>query len=92
MTELIDSLLEFSRTTALLRPTYGNLLRTMDRAIAAVKSNPEFHELPIDVRQTGNVEGWFDHRKLERAFFNLLLNACESAKDLPRRAERLVVR
>jgi signal transduction histidine kinase len=83
MTELIDSLLEFSRTTALLRPTYGSLMRSMERAIAAVKSNPEFHELAIDVHHAGNIEGWFDHRKLERAFFNLLLNACESANARP---------
>src|SRR6266404_209281 len=83
MTELIDSLLEFSRTTALLRPTYGSLIRTMERAIAAVKSNPEFHDFPVDVHHAGNIEGWFDHRKLERAFFNLLLNACESANARP---------
>ena len=78
MTELIDSLLEFSRTRASLRPTYGSLRRALDNAIHTVKSTPEFHESRIDVRQIGNVEGWFDHRKLERAFFNLLLNACES--------------
>ncbi len=78
MTELIDSLLEFSRTRASLTPTYGNLLNTMENAIDAVRSNPEFHDVELDVRQLGNVEGWFDHRKLERAFFNLVLNACES--------------
>jgi signal transduction histidine kinase len=78
MTELIDSLLEFSRTRASLTPTYGSLLRTMKSALDAVKANPEFHDLTVEVRQTGNAEGWFDHRKLERAFFNLLLNACES--------------
>ena len=78
MTELIDSLLEFSRTRASLRPTYGSLRDTVDTAIETVKSSPQFRELPITVRERGNVEGWFDHRKLERAFFNLLLNACES--------------
>jgi signal transduction histidine kinase len=78
MTELIDSLLEFSRTSASLRPTYGSLRNTLDKAIQTVKSSPEFRETRIDVRQAGSVEGWFDHRKLERAFFNLLLNACES--------------
>jgi signal transduction histidine kinase len=78
MTELIDSLLEFSRTRASLRPTYGSLRGTVDKAIQTVKSSPEFRETRIDVRQAGIVEGWFDHRKLERAFFNLLLNACES--------------
>ena len=78
MTELIDSLLEFSRTSASLRPTYGSLRDTVDGAIDAVKSNPQFRDIPIAVRESGNVEGWFDHRKLERAFFNLLLNSCES--------------
>jgi signal transduction histidine kinase len=78
MTELIDSLLEFSRTRASLRPTYGSLRTTVNDAIRTVKSSPEFHDARIDFRQAGNVEGWFDHRKLERAFFNLVLNACES--------------
>ena len=78
MTELIDSLLEFSRTSGSLRPTYGSLRGTVDKAIQTVKSSPEFRETRIDVRHAGSVEGWFDHRKLERALFNLLLNACES--------------
>ncbi len=78
MTELIDSLLEFSRTPASLRPIYGSLQNTVASAIETVKSNPQFREIRIVTRRNGNVEGWFDHRKLERAFFNLLLNACES--------------
>jgi len=78
MTELIDSLLEFSRTRASLRPTYGSLVLTLDSAVRAVQSAPEFRDTRIEVRSAGNMEGWFDHRKLERAFFNLVLNACES--------------
>jgi len=78
MTELIDSLLEFSRTRASLTPTYGSLQKTMKSSLDAVKSNPQFHGVNVSILETGNVEGWFDHRKLERAFFNLLLNACES--------------
>lgn len=78
MTELIDSLLEFSRTPASLRPVYGNLQDTVTSAIETVKSNPQFRDIRISASRSGNVEGWFDHRKLERAFFNLLLNACES--------------
>jgi signal transduction histidine kinase len=78
MTELIDSLLEFSRTRASLRPVYGNLQDTVSSAIETVKSNPQFRDVRISASRSGNVEGWFDHRKLERAFFNLLLNACEA--------------
>jgi len=78
MTELIDSLLEFSRNRAALHPTYGNLQDAVENAIEAVQANPEFHDVAINMRKAGNVDGWFDHRKLERAFFNLVLNACES--------------
>jgi signal transduction histidine kinase len=80
MTELIDSLLEFSRTRASLTPTYGSLQATMKNSLDAVKANPEFHGMSVTIRPAGNVEGWFDHRKLERAFFNLLLNACEAVQ------------
>jgi len=78
MTELIDSLLEFSRTRASLRPTYGSLRDTVDTAIDTLRSNPQFRDVPITVHERGNLEGWFDHRKLERAFSNLFLNSCES--------------
>jgi signal transduction histidine kinase len=81
MTDLIDSLLEFSRTRESLRPTYGNMRKTAERAIQALRSNPVFSHVRIDVRVMGEAEGWFDHKKLERAFLNLLLNACESFPD-----------
>src|SRR2546430_16812355 len=45
MTELIDSLLEFSRTRASLTPTYGGLQVTMKSSLDEVKSNPGFHNL-----------------------------------------------
>jgi len=88
MTELIDSLLEFSRTSASLRPTYGNIRTAVDNAVRALRSNPEFHNVVVEIRQSGGVEGWFDHRKLERVFFNLLLNACES---LPSRSGQVEI-
>lgn len=90
MTELIDSLLEFSRTRASLRPIYGNLRDTVATAIETVKSNPQFRDIRVLARQSGNVEGWFDHRKLERAFFNLLLNACEAVDPQGGRIEVLL--
>lgn len=81
MTDLIDSLLEFSRTRASLRPTHGSIRITVENAVDAVRSNPEFHNVRFEIRQSGTVEGWFDHHRLERAFFNLLLNACQSLPD-----------
>ena len=78
MTDLIDSLLEFSRTPESLRPAYGNVADSVERAVQAIRSHPEFHHVQISVRQEGNSLGWFDGRKLERVFYNLLLNACEA--------------
>jgi signal transduction histidine kinase len=78
MTELIDSLLEFSRTRESLHPTYGSLRTTAERAVNALRSNPEFLRGRGKVRISGGAEGWFDHRKLERALLNLLLNACQA--------------
>ena len=78
MTDLIDSLLEFSRTPESLRPIYATARDTVDRAIQAIHSRPEFHRVHISIAETGHSEGWFDARKLQRALFNLVLNACES--------------
>jgi signal transduction histidine kinase len=78
MTDLIDSLLEFSRTRESLRPTYGSVKDSVERAVQAIHSHPEFHPVRIIVSQEGNGSGWFDSKKLERALYNLLLNSCEA--------------
>jgi signal transduction histidine kinase len=78
MTDLIDSLLEFSRTRESLRLTYGNVKDSVERVVAAIRSHPEFHVVRITVSQEGNSSGWFDPRKLERVLYNLLLNSCEA--------------
>jgi signal transduction histidine kinase len=77
MTELIESLLEFSRTRESLRPSYGDVRSAVDRAVQGVKAHPEFQRIRIRISCEGSTEGWFDFRKLERALLNLLLNACE---------------
>lgn len=79
MTDLIDSLLEFARTRESLTPSYGNVAETIQRAVQAVRLHPRHHTRTIDVVCGPQVAGWFDQRKLERALYNLLLNACEAA-------------
>ena len=78
MTDLIDSLLEFSRTRESLRPTYGSVKESVERVAQAIWARPEFHQVHIAVSQQGNSTGWFDPKKLERALYNLLLNSCEA--------------
>jgi signal transduction histidine kinase len=85
MTELIDSLLEFSRTRESLRLTFGNVRESIDRVVQMVRSHPRFQPVRISVREEGNCSGWFDTKKLERALYNLLLNACEATTGEDRR-------
>jgi signal transduction histidine kinase len=82
MTDLIDSLLEFARTRESLNPSYGNVGETIQRALQAVRLHPRHHGRTMDVFCGSQVTGWFDQRKLERALYNLLLNACEAAPAL----------
>ncbi len=77
MTDLIESLLEFSRTREALHPSYGDVREAVDSAIKALKTHPEFQRVRVGVSWEGATEGWFDFKKLERALLNLLLNACE---------------
>jgi len=78
MTDLIESLLEFSRTRESLRPSYGDVRSAVERAIQSVRAHPEFQRVRIRITSEGMTEGWFDFKKLERALLNLLLNACEA--------------
>jgi signal transduction histidine kinase len=79
MTDLIDSLLEFARTRESLNPAYASVSESIQRAVQAVRLHPRHHNRAIDVLCGTHVSGWFDQRKLERALYNLLLNACEAA-------------
>jgi len=79
MTDLIDSLLEFARTRESLNPTYASVVETVQRAMQAVRLHPRHQGTLIEVQSNGQSSAWFDPRKLERALYNLLLNACEAA-------------
>ena len=78
MTDLIESLLEFSRTRESLSLVYGCVDDVIRRAIQSVWANPEFQHVQVSVTAGSPTECWYDARKLERAFYNLLLNACQA--------------
>jgi signal transduction histidine kinase len=78
MTDLIDSLLEFSRGRESLRPTIASLDHIIETAVHAVRSRPEFHRIHITSTFSGPNECRLDAKKMERAIYNLLLNACEA--------------
>jgi len=77
LTDLVDSLLEFSQARESLRRVFGPVEDSVERAIHTVRARPEFQSVSISVGREGRCETWFDHRKVERVFANMLLNACE---------------
>jgi signal transduction histidine kinase len=78
LTDLTESLLEFSSGRESLRPVRGYLKDIVDRAIHSVQANPEFQPITMAVSVDGRAEAYFDPKKLQRAISNLLLNACEA--------------
>jgi signal transduction histidine kinase len=78
MTDLVDSLLEFSQAGKSLRRVYGSVEDSLEHAIHTVKARPEFRGVNISITREGQCETWFDQKKVERVFANLLLNACEA--------------
>jgi signal transduction histidine kinase len=78
MTDLIDSLRELSYQRSAITPTRTHIDQVIRRAIEAIHSKPEFRDTRIVLSSSGELEGMFDARKLERVFFNLILNACEA--------------
>jgi signal transduction histidine kinase len=78
ITELLDSMRDLAREHRNIHPEPASIDHAMRRAIAAVLARPELRNRSVSVRVTGDVTGVFDPKKMERAFFNLALNACEA--------------
>jgi signal transduction histidine kinase len=78
MTELLDSLRELSREHRTLSFASASLETAARAAADAVLARPEFRTRSISIRASGDTAAIIDARKMERAFFNLLLNACEA--------------
>jgi len=81
-TDMLDSLLIFGRTGAALQRVPTAMSSLVDRAMALVKTHPDaervtLHLEKIDADTTAAV----DTKQVERAVYNLLLNACQSARE-----------
>jgi signal transduction histidine kinase len=81
MTELIDSLRELAHQGSTLSREHAKLDQILRRAIDAVRVRPEFRDRSIILTTPLETEGMFDTKKLERAFINLVLNACEATTE-----------
>ncbi|QNI30742.1 HAMP domain-containing protein [Alloacidobacterium dinghuense] len=80
MTELIDSLLLFSRTGQALQPTYESLPFLVERALQLVRAHPDAKDVTFAIDAMPQIEVWMDALKVERAIYNLLLNGSQAAK------------
>jgi signal transduction histidine kinase len=80
MTELIESLLIFSRTGQPLQLSCESIGFVTERAIALVKAHPDAQNVTITADPLPSLDIWMDGRKVERAIYNLLLNACQAAR------------
>jgi signal transduction histidine kinase len=79
MTDLLDSLRELSREEGSISPKPAAIDQTIRHAVDAVRARAEMRIRPITLRTSGEMNGTFDPQKIERAFFNLVLNACEAS-------------
>jgi signal transduction histidine kinase len=80
MTDLIDSLRELSYQRSAITPTQTRIDQVIRRAIDAIHGRPEFRNSRVTLVALDDLEGMLDSRKLERVFFNLILNACEATQ------------
>jgi signal transduction histidine kinase len=80
MTDLLESLLLFTQTGRALHPEFESIALMIQRAVSMVRSHPSSRDVKITLNGLSSLEAWVDSKKLGRAIYNLLLNACQAAK------------
>ena len=81
-TDMIESLLIFSRTGASVRKCPELVASLVERAVALIRSHPDSEGVTF-VTHYGDPtdsEAVVDGKQIERAIYNLLLNACQSVR------------
>ena len=81
-TEMIESLLTFSRTGDSTRRTSELFASLLDRSVSLVRSHPDTEGVKLIVHHGPPAETavFVDAKQIERAIYNLLLNACQAAR------------
>jgi signal transduction histidine kinase len=80
MTDLLDSLLLFTRTGRALYPEYQSLDAIVENAAHMVRSHPASRDVKIVLDGLAPLMAWVDAKKLGRAVYNILLNGCQAAR------------
>jgi signal transduction histidine kinase len=81
-TDMIESLLIFSRTGASVRRSPRLLAEVVERAVTLARAHPDADGVSIEFRtcDPADTAAAVDAKQIERAIFNLLLNACQSER------------
>jgi signal transduction histidine kinase len=80
MTEMIDSLLIFGRTGQSYHPAYESVPMLVERTLALIRNHPDARSVEFIIRPLPQLEAYVDPRTLERAIYNLLLNASQASR------------
>ncbi|WP_342612440.1 HAMP domain-containing sensor histidine kinase [Terriglobus saanensis] len=81
-TDMLDSLLIFGSTGAALQRVTTPMNALVERTVARVRTHPDADLVLIRIEETeGDTAAALDARQVERAVYNLLLNACQSARE-----------
>jgi signal transduction histidine kinase len=81
-TDLLDSLLIFSRTGTALQRVPTTMTSLVERALALVRTHPDAERVTVRMeRSDADTTAALDTKQVERAIYNLLLNACQSARE-----------
>jgi signal transduction histidine kinase len=83
-TELIESMLIFSRTGVAIRRSHVLMSTLLERAIALIRMHPDADAVSLVARYDDPAEtvAVLDGKQVERAIYNLLLNACQSVRTI----------
>lgn len=81
-TDMIESLLILSRTGASTTRVLESMPQLLERTVALFRAHPDAEGVRIITRVGDSTEGTalVDGKQIERAFYNLLLNACQAAR------------
>jgi signal transduction histidine kinase len=81
-TELLESLLIFSKTGAVYHRERNSLVRIVEKCISLLRAHPEAEGVTIHMEcaDPSGAYALVDAKQMERAIYNLLLNACQSAR------------
>jgi signal transduction histidine kinase len=80
MTELIESLLLFSRTGKSLQLGWESVASLVDRSLTVVRAHPDARNVEFITESMPHTDIWVDTLKIERALSNLILNGCQAAR------------